>query len=729
MAHGLEPFASETAGFDYFETAAHHARLANEIYNHLVKTKGIALVTGNSLPNSAAVFDEFTSLGGHSTIIECSPEMTLGDLMSLYAASLETRSHFVDGDLRWPIASAQTSQSGAVPILVLEEADRLSDDVLVELNLLHADPSCPLLVLLGAQGFIVRLKSAAPDVARSESFAHFRVQHLAPDEIATFIDYQIGASRSSRAVFRPEIIDLISTYADGDPATVNGLAQRIFNAARSSREDPVGPMPGGLQPEEVVPEETAVQSKPALADTSGTGEGRGAVLDDPISEFIQPEAAVTMALQSGSAGSDEQPSAADRYLGAAPVLLPSDAESEYSPLCLPLYGTVHGGEGRAEEVETVPDPRPESGWSEISVPNNIDPTATRAFTSDDIAPVGGESSDFDGHNASGPDIDDSAVQPARGSEIAAVSQTVGGETSTKDLDDGWDNISPVADFARPSHAGRAHRGGHLVSGIAACLAVLIASSGALFYVLDAERPQSAEPVSSATTSVPESVELRPIPVAQALDKPPAATAPVTVPAPPVAAVISALKDPEQAIGGSGTTMSSGPIPPKPLDKAKPWARPIESVVAPEPLPAEPAKTDVKAKEPTVSPRESVAMVEPPTTVRPANPTPELAKPEAPAAAAVGADEIALLLQRGDQLLSTGDIASARRFFERAADRGDSAAATRLAKTYDPLYLQQSGVRGVFGDPRKAITWYRKGISGGDIEAEMRLQQLRAKFPE
>jgi hypothetical protein len=724
MADWLEPFAGESAGFDYFASAAHNTRLANEIYNHLVKTRGLALLTGNPAPAAAVLFDRFLSLGGHSTILECPPEATLDDLTTLFVASLETSGDFIDGGRRWPTACAQTSE--AVPILVVVQADRLSDEALVELNRSHTDPSRPLLVLTGTEGFIARLKSAAPGLAGSGSFAHFRVQHLAPDEIAPFIDYQIGAGTSGRTVFKPEIIDLISAYADGDPATVNGLARRIFNAARTSSEDPVGSTLGGVKAAEGGPKEPAVQSEATLADTPGTGESCAAVLDEAISELIQPETAATMPLQSSSAGPYEQPTPADLYLGAAPVRLPSDAESESSPLC----GTVEGGEGRtAEEVETIPDLGPESSSSEISVPNDIDPTATRAFTPDALAPVGGESSDFEGLGPRGLDIDDSAAQPAKGSEIAAVSQTSGGEAPTEQLDDDWDDTPSVTDFGPPSHAGTAHSGRRLVGWIAACLAVLIASSGALLYVLDAERPQSAGPVSSVTTSVPESVELRPIPIAQALDKP-AATAPATVPAPPVAAVISALKEPEQAIGGSGTTMSSRPIPPKPLDKAKPWARPIESVVAPEPLPAEPAKTDVKAKESTVSPRESVAMVEPPTTVRPANRTPELAKSEArPAAAAVGADEIALLLQRGDQLLSTGDIASARRFFERAADGGDSAAATRLAKTYDPLYLQQSGVRGVFGDPGKAIIWYRKGISGGDIEAELRLQQLRAKFPE
>jgi TPR repeat protein len=88
----------------------------------------------------------------------------------------------------------------------------------------------------------------------------------------------------------------------------------------------------------------------------------------------------------------------------------------------------------------------------------------------------------------------------------------------------------------------------------------------------------------------------------------------------------------------------------------------------------------------------------------------------------------LFLQRGDQLLSQGDIIPARQFFERAAEGGDARAVYRMAKSYDPVYLRRIGVRGVAGDPAKAKAWYEKAIIAGSSEAEMALLQLRASFP-
>jgi TPR repeat protein len=88
-----------------------------------------------------------------------------------------------------------------------------------------------------------------------------------------------------------------------------------------------------------------------------------------------------------------------------------------------------------------------------------------------------------------------------------------------------------------------------------------------------------------------------------------------------------------------------------------------------------------------------------------------------------------LIARGDRLLSLGDMAGARLFYERAAVRGSSRAATALGKTFDPLEQQRTSVRGNFVDPAKAAEWYRKAIaSGGDAEAEGRLKTLEAWLP-
>src|SRR5205807_2187786 len=55
-------------------------------------------------------------------------------------------------------------------------------------------------------------------------------------------------------------------------------------------------------------------------------------------------------------------------------------------------------------------------------------------------------------------------------------------------------------------------------------------------------------------------------------------------------------------------------------------------------------------------------------------------------------DVSMLLNRGDSLLSTGDIASGRLFYQRAAEAGNGQAALRLGNTYDPAFLERAQLR-------------------------------------
>jgi len=91
-----------------------------------------------------------------------------------------------------------------------------------------------------------------------------------------------------------------------------------------------------------------------------------------------------------------------------------------------------------------------------------------------------------------------------------------------------------------------------------------------------------------------------------------------------------------------------------------------------------------------------------------------------------AAEIAGLLARGDWLFATGDIASARLLYERAADAGDARAAVRLGETFDPAYLDGSHMRGLHGDPDMAVLWYRHARDLGATGVASRRKKLEAK---
>jgi TPR repeat protein len=83
-------------------------------------------------------------------------------------------------------------------------------------------------------------------------------------------------------------------------------------------------------------------------------------------------------------------------------------------------------------------------------------------------------------------------------------------------------------------------------------------------------------------------------------------------------------------------------------------------------------------------------------------------------------EDAALMERGRDLLKSGDIASARLLFQRLANAGIADAALALAATYDPRYLI-----GVAGDETKARDWYQRARELVSTEAGRILARTNA----
>jgi hypothetical protein len=94
-------------------------------------------------------------------------------------------------------------------------------------------------------------------------------------------------------------------------------------------------------------------------------------------------------------------------------------------------------------------------------------------------------------------------------------------------------------------------------------------------------------------------------------------------------------------------------------------------------------------------------------------------------ARLGPDEIAVLLNRGQELVAQGRFRVARLVLEQAAEAKSAAAALALGQTYDPL-IERSAVRpDAPPDIAMARIWYEKAKDLGSPEAAQRLSQLRA----
>jgi hypothetical protein len=91
---------------------------------------------------------------------------------------------------------------------------------------------------------------------------------------------------------------------------------------------------------------------------------------------------------------------------------------------------------------------------------------------------------------------------------------------------------------------------------------------------------------------------------------------------------------------------------------------------------------------------------------------------------VSPTEIAMLLQRGEDMLKSGDIAAARLLFRRAAEAGNSEAAFKLASMFDPIVLREVGAVGFAPDVTQALFWYEKASAQGSEQAKDRIERLK-----
>jgi hypothetical protein len=86
-------------------------------------------------------------------------------------------------------------------------------------------------------------------------------------------------------------------------------------------------------------------------------------------------------------------------------------------------------------------------------------------------------------------------------------------------------------------------------------------------------------------------------------------------------------------------------------------------------------------------------------------------------------QITVLLNRGKNLMASGDLAAARIVLRRAVDANNAEAALALAATYDPFVLRDLKVYGFTGDAAMARTWYAKAAELGSSVALRRLEML------
>jgi hypothetical protein len=253
---------------------------------------------------------------------------------------------------------------------------------------------------------------------------------------------------------------------------------------------------------------------------------------------------------------------------------------------------------------------------------------------------------------------------------------------------------------------RAFRRGILV-GLGVGGVAMAASLGAM--LLHPSAQQVCEPADLARTSSVSAGLAMLQPVEEAMPASPQVEAGPNFPTRPLAAT---APSPPIKLEDRAPAMLSPPGPVKIEDPA-----PAElSAVAPAPSPLQEKEPDRRVATPSPSAKIEQRPATAAATVAPASAGPRRSD-----------TEIAALLARGDAFLGTGDITSARLFYERAADAQSGLAALRLGRMFDPAYPVRAGLHAAT-DPAQALLWYRRARELGVGEAEQRIKALEAYLP-
>jgi hypothetical protein len=152
-------------------------------------------------------------------------------------------------------------------------------------------------------------------------------------------------------------------------------------------------------------------------------------------------------------------------------------------------------------------------------------------------------------------------------------------------------------------------------------------------------------------------------------------------------------------------------------QATPNAAPSLATVAPRAVTPAPAVV----APPVVAPPPVAAA--PPVTVATAAPAAIPTQPQSDTVRSLDPREVTALIRRGQDLLASGDVQSARLLLMRGAEARDARAALLVGTTYDPALLRQIGADGPLADIAQARTWYQRAKEWGEPDAQRKLDAL------
>ena len=221
--------------------ASSTAREAQVRLTHLVELRGIGLITGEVGSGKTTVCRQLASALHPGLLRLFYVPLSTGNVMDMYKA--------IAWQLGLPVERNRAAAYRAIhtevcrlavecrihPVLVVDEAQHLRNDVLEDLRLLtnYAMDSEPRLCLLlvGLTELRRRLSMAVHEALVQRIVVRYHLGGLARDELPQYLDHRLRLAGTSLPLFEPAAVQALYQSTHGMPRKVNRIAHYALSAA------------------------------------------------------------------------------------------------------------------------------------------------------------------------------------------------------------------------------------------------------------------------------------------------------------------------------------------------------------------------------------------------------------------------------------------------------------------------------------------------------------------
>jgi len=237
------PFSPDEKSADIFPAASHREALA-----HLDTTaalRGVMVLTGSPGTGKSTLLK--TWMRGlepkrHLPLLITQSSLTATGVLEILLAKLGERPRFKRSTNLLALEKHLADIEPVTLVLVLDDAQNYPSTALEELRMLLGlggrQRSAFALILLGDDYLLGSLRLSIQRALFSRISAACHLHALPASDIAPYLNWNLARAGLHRDIFAPAAIDLLSEASEGNPRTLNLLAQAAWLAsARASASD------------------------------------------------------------------------------------------------------------------------------------------------------------------------------------------------------------------------------------------------------------------------------------------------------------------------------------------------------------------------------------------------------------------------------------------------------------------------------------------------------------